>query len=150
MLDLLILLYLFWQTAIALKMPPSVQLGKLLLRVFIISTLSGFFILIQLTGLIRASIEQLTASSGILLSLASLITAILLLMQLKSRFVDRFDEWLPARYLVITSVSLALVRGLLMSAVMLFVLAHFPLGLFDQLLESSRLFKLTGLSTSSE
>lgn len=137
MLDLVIFLYVFWQAFKSLGSTPSKQFRSLLLRILLIAALSGFFLITQLTGLIKTSFETVTAQSGIMITLASVVTALLLLMQLRSKVLDRLDELISKKHHPATCLVIALSRGLVMSGLLIAILKHFPLGLFDDLLAGS-------------
>lgn len=137
MLDLVIFLYLMWLTSKGLVSTPSKQFSSLLLRILLIAALSGFFLITQLTGLIKTSFETITAQSGMMITLASIVTALLLLIQLRSKVIDRLDVLISKKYHPPTSAGIAVLRGMLMSGLLVIILKHFPLGLFDNLLEGS-------------
>ena len=137
MLDIVIIAYLLWQVSVAFHTTPSKQLNALLIRLLVIAAFSGFFVIVQLTGLIKTTVEKLTETSGILLSLGSFIVALLLLLQFKSRLMDNMDQRLAKNYHPLMSMGIAMTRAMIMSWLLLFILARFPLGLFDSMLQQS-------------
>ena len=137
MLDLIIFLYILWIAGRGLASTPSKQLNALLLRLLFIGAFSGFFLITQLTGLIKTSFEVITAESGIMITLLSFVAALLLLLQFRSKVLDRLDELISPKFHPAAGAGIALLRGLVMSGFVIVILKHFPLGIFDGFLEAS-------------
>jgi len=136
-LDLFLFLYLFWRMGQGLFSRPSEQVNTLLVRLMIIGAFSGFFVITRLTGLVKETAELITLESGLLMTLASLFIAVILLLQIKGRLLSQLDEFIPSNLHRYVSMTISLLRGIVMSWVLLLILSRFPLGLFDGLLKAS-------------
>ena len=139
MIDLLAFLYLLWRASAGLATKPSTQLNALFIRLLIIGVLSGFFLITHVTGLIETTFEQLTSRSGLLITLFSMILAIIFLFNLRPKILDQIDNVVPDKAHRTISVIISIVRGVLLLWVFLVILSEFPLDLFKSPLENSGL-----------
>ncbi|MCW8930319.1 MAG: CvpA family protein [Gammaproteobacteria bacterium] len=137
MLDYLFISYLIWCTVQGHKRMIGKEIEGLLFSLLLLGMLLGIFVITQLTGLIKTTLETLMFSSGFQISLSSFLISISLIFFSRKKITQltetRFSEKISHQGGAITG----FIRGFVIVFIMTTLLSYLPFGLFNNSIDNS-------------
>jgi uncharacterized membrane protein required for colicin V production len=152
-LDCFFISYLIWCFFKGTTKGLGKELEGFILSLLFLGTLFGFFVISQLSGIIKTTLQITLSDSGILISLCSFMTAIFIFYFMRKK-ISAFSE---AKFSKNTQQSggalIGFARGLVVVFIATFLLNHIPFDPFDHVIKNSiiasRIEMLTANNASS-
>jgi len=137
MLDYLFLAYFIWRIIKGYLNGVGIEVKNLFFSLLFLCGVLGIFILSELTGLIKTTLQTVLNSTGFLISFGSVFAAIFLFFFIRGKVADYAEQQFSGK----TANYIGALVGALRSIVVIYLIVIFmnllPLGLFSESLRES-------------
>jgi|GEM_PF-3100206 len=137
LLDFSFIFYLIWCFNKGIRKGFGKELEGFIVALLFLGTLLGIYIISQLTGLIKTTLQATLLSSGFLISLASFIFAIIVFFFLRKKISEFSESHFSEHVSKYGGAAIGLLRGSVMIMIISIFLSNFPFGLFQEFHQQS-------------
>ena len=137
MIDYIFLAYLLWNLFKGYMNGVGKEIEKICFTLLLLCSVLGIFVLSELIGLIKSTLQTLLTSTSFWISFGSFIIAIFLFYSMRSKVSVMAEEILTPRYSKYGGLLVAFLRSCIVIFLIILVLKWVPFGLFNDLLHKS-------------
>lgn len=137
MLDHLLLFYLLWCAVKGYRRRLGQEIEGFIFALLILGMLLGIFVISQLTGLIKLTFETFLLSTGFIATFISFIIALMIFFFLRKKIAEIAESRYSENVSRNGGILAGLLRGLVVTMIMIIVLSQLPFNLLAKTIEDS-------------
>jgi len=139
MLDYLFLTYFLWRLIKGYSHGVGKEVKSLFFTLLFLCGVLGIFILSELTGLIKTTLQTALNSTGFWISFGSLITAIFLFYFIRGKVADYAEQQFSGKATNYIGALVGALRSIVIIYLVVIFMNFLPFGLFNESVEQSKI-----------
>jgi len=137
LLDFCFIFFLLWSLLKGIKKGLGKEFEGLITALLFLGTLLGIYVLSQLTGLIKTTLQMTLLSSGIIISLASFLAALFVIFFLRKKITQFTETKFSKTTSQFGGAMIGTIRASVVVSILVIIFNGVPFGLFQHMLEGS-------------